>query len=167
MGHGSHEIVSRLKRSVPTAAALVLLTLSGPLAQALGPLFGIDKEVERRPERIRLLPDDFFDSFPTARAQDIGVEADNLVFDADNNRISAQGNVRLSYQEYRASADKAIYDRQSGDLVLLGNALVRDPEGVVYAGARIEVTGDFRRALAEAFEMQTPGGALITATRAE
>ncbi len=148
-------------------AALVLFLSGAASGQALGPLFGIDEEVTPQAQRLQLLPDDFFSSFPTARAQNIAVEADNLVFDADANTITALGNVRLSFNGYLASADRAVYDRNSGDLVLEGNAVVRDPEQVVYTGERIQVTGDFKEAFVRALEMQTPDGALITADAAE
>jgi len=180
MGQWGHKFWSRTKFTLPVAkfnlpAALGIAVLfwspvfvwSPTFAQALGPFFGIDNEVEAPPERIKLLPDDFFESFPTVKAQNIGVEADNLIFDADANRITAQGNVRLSYNGYLASADRAVYDRSSGDLVLVGNAVVRDPQNVVYAGARIEVDGDFKQAFVRALEMQTPDGALITANEAD
>ncbi len=173
MGPECHKILSRKKHSLPVALSIAVLFWSSAFvstpvfAQALGPFFGIDNEVEAPPEQIKLLPDDFFESFPTARAQNIGVEADNLIFDADANRITAQGNVRLSYQGYLASADRAVYDRNSGDLILLGNAVVRDPENVVYKGARIEVDGDFKQAFVKALEMQTSNGALITADEAD
>jgi len=172
MGQRLAKFESYIKCSLLAGIAIGTL-VSGALVsapafgQALGPLFGIDSEVSSRPERIKLLPDDFFDSFPTSRAENISVEADNMIFDADANRITARGNVRLSYQGYLASADRAVYNRNSGDLVLLGNAVIRDPENVVYTGSRIEVSGDFKRAMVSALEMQTPDGALITAENAD
>jgi len=170
MGQWRTEFTSRLKCSALLCflpAAMTILVSAPAFSQALGPLFGIDKEVEARPERIKLLPDDFFASFPTSKPENIAVEADNLIFDADANQITAQGNVKLSYNGYFASADRAVYDRSSGDLVLVGNAVVRDPENVVYTGTRIEVKGDFKRAFVRALEMQTPNGALITANEAD
>ena len=167
MGPKGRKFPGRRRYTLPFVLGISVFALSPAFSQALGPFFGIDKEVTAPPERIKLLPDNFFDSFPTVGPQNIGVEADTLVFDADANRITARGNVRLSYQGYLASADRAVYDRSSGDLILLGNAVVRDPDNVVYAGARIEVQGDFKRAFVKALEMQTPDGALITADEAE
>jgi len=88
MGPECHKFLSRKKYSLPVVLGIAMVSwspvfVSSPtFAQALGPFFGIDNEVEAPPERIKLLPDDFFDSFPTVRAQNIGVEADNLIFDA-------------------------------------------------------------------------------------
>lgn len=146
------------------ASVAVVLALSSPgFGQALGPLFGIDDQEDTHPARIQLLPDDFFSNFPTSQADNIAVEADTLLFDADANQVTARGDVQVSYNGYLASADRIIYDRETGDLTLVGNAVVRDPEQVVYTGNRIEISGDFKRAYVAALEMQTPNGALITA----
>ncbi len=149
------------------SATATLLFSGGAMAQALGPLFGIDNETETSAERLQILPDGFFSNFPTSSAESIAVEADTLVLDADSNKVIARGNVQLSYNGFLATADRAVYDRSSGALILIGNAAVKDPDGVVYTGERIEVTGDFRQAFVEALEMQTTDGALITADSAE
>lgn len=150
------------------SVAIFAFAFSGPVfAQALGPFFGIDEYEEEETERPQLLPDNFFDSVPRAALGDIAVEADNLVFDADANMVFATGNVQLSYDGYLATADRAEYDRSSGGLVLIGNAVVRDPDEVIYLGDRIRVTGDFRDAFVNALRMQTQDGALITADQAE
>ena len=155
-----------LRLAIASAGFLLLLGGTG-FAQALGPFFGIDEAEIVGTARPQLLPEGFFDSFPTSAAQNIAVEADNLIYDTDANRVIARGNVQLSYKNYLASADRAVYDRKTGDLTLVGNAVVRDPAKVIYTGDRIEVTGDFKRAFLEALAMQTPDGAIITADEAE
>jgi len=166
--------VNRLKPRLALASTvfvlfvfLAVLGQRAAFAQALGPFFGIDENATERSQPWQLLPAGFFDRFPTAAMGSIALEADNLVYDLDANTIIARGNVRLSYNEYMASADRAVYDRSSGDLVLIGNAVVRDPDDVVYQGTRIEVTGDFKRAFVEALAMRTPDGALVSADSAQ
>ncbi|HHG89086.1 MAG TPA: LPS-assembly protein LptD [Devosia sp.] len=150
------------------ASAALVLTLGGTgYSQALGPFFGIEEDEAVAATAPQLLPEDFFDSFPTSAAENIAVEADNLIYDADANKIIAQGNVQLSYKNYLASAERAVYDRKSGDITLIGSAVVRDPAKVIYTGDRIEVTGDLKRAFLEALAMQTPDGAIVTADEAE
>jgi len=137
------------------------------LNPSLGPFFGIDENAGVRYAPQQFLPADFFDKFPTARKGSIAVEADNLVYDADANTIVARGNVRLSYDDYRAFADRAVYDRTTGDVTLIGNAAVRGPDKTIYQGERIKVKGDFKQAFVNALIMQTPDGALVTADKAE
>ncbi len=163
MGQKTGTSLGVFTRLCMASAALVLALSTPGFGQALGPLFGIEDQENTRPGRIKLLPDDFFSSFPTSQADNIAVEADALVFDSDANQVTARGDVQVSYNGYLASADRIIYDRETGDLTLVGNAVVRDPEQVVYTGTRIEVSGDFKRAYVAALEMQTPNGALITA----
>ncbi len=149
------------------SAGLALCFTGVTYAQALGPFFGIDEDEVASVAAPQLLPENFFDSFPTTAAENIAVEADTLIYDADANKVIARGNVQLSYQNYLASADRAVYDRKTGDLTLIGNAVVRDPAKVIYTGERIEVTGDFKRAFLEALVMQTPDGAIVTADESE
>ncbi len=137
------------------------------LNASLGPFFGIDKNASAQYAAQRFLPAGFFDNFPTAQKGSIAVEADNLVYDTDANTIIARGNVRLSYDDYRAFADRAVYDRASGDVLLIGNAAVRGPDKTIYQGQRIKVKGDFKQAFVDALNMQTPDGALVSADKAE
>ncbi|MDB2384146.1 LPS assembly protein LptD [bacterium] len=132
-------------------------------AQSLGPFFGIDKSEPKDVGSQRLLPDNFFDTFPSAGLGDIAVEADELAFDQDRNLVIASGQVQMSYDGWFATADRAEYNRRTGDLIMIGNAVVRDPQDVVYTGDRVEVTGDFKLAFANALRMQFPNGALIEA----
>ena len=163
MGHKVGTSLGHIARLCMASVAIVLGLSSPGLGQALGPLFGIDEQENARPARIRLLPDDFFNSFPTAQANNIAVEADAFIFYAYANHVTTRVYIQVSYNGYLATADSIIYDRETGDLTLVGNAVVRDPEQVVYTGTRIEVSGDFKRAYVAALEMQTPNGALITA----
>ncbi|MCB9994747.1 MAG: LPS-assembly protein LptD [Hyphomicrobiaceae bacterium] len=147
--------------------ALALCSAAPASAQTLGPYFGIDTQEPNSGPHRRLLPEGFFDNFPTSKIGDIAVEADTLTFDADTNMVIATGNVQMSYQGWLGNADRAEYDRTTGDLVLIGHAIVRDPDEVVYTGDRISVTGDMKLAFANALRLQTPNGALITGTTAE
>lgn len=149
------------------AAGFVLAGSFAAEAQVLGPLFGYDPDADETDYDSALLPDGFFDSVPRAAQGDIAVEADTLVYNADTNTVSATGNVQLSYDGFVATADRAEYDRGTGNLELIGNAVVRDPEQVIYTGDRMRVTGDFKQAFVTALRMQTPDGALVTGTEAE
>ncbi len=149
------------------AAGLLVGGSLPSFAQELGPLFGYDPDAEESSDSTRLLPPDFFDNIPQAAQGDIAVEADNLVFNADTNTVIASGNVQLSYDGYLATADRAEYNRATGDLVLIGNAAVRDPEGTVYTGERMQVTGDFKQAFITALSVQAPDGALVTGSQLE
>ncbi|VAW15918.1 Outer membrane protein Imp, required for envelope biogenesis / Organic solvent tolerance protein precursor [hydrothermal vent metagenome] len=165
-----------LRLSLAIAGAVLLLSVSvtafaqspdQSLNPALGPFFGIDDNASTRDKAQRFLPAGFFDNFPSAQKESIALEADSLVYDADANTIIARGNVRLGYQDYRAFADRAVYDRTSGDVTLIGNAAVRSPDKTIYQGTRITVKGDFKQAFVDALIMQTPDGALVTADKAE
>ncbi len=167
---------SELRRRLAFASAVFVLFFALPVfgqsiasspGPSLGPFFGIGENTGDNYTPQRLLPSGFFDNFPTAGKGSIAVEADNLVYDVDANTIVARGNVRLSYEDYRAFADRAVYNRATGEVVLIGNAAVRGPDRVIYQGKRIDIKGDFKQAFVDALAMQTPNGALVTADKAE
>ena len=47
------------------------------------------------------------------RAQPLYMQADQLLYDTKNNRVIAQGNVEIYYNNYILTADKVIYDQAS------------------------------------------------------
>ncbi|HKH35242.1 MAG TPA: LPS-assembly protein LptD, partial [Beijerinckiaceae bacterium] len=50
------------------------------------------------------------------------VEAREIVYDNDNNRVSAVGDVELNYQGRVLQADRVTYDRKTGRVFAEGNA---------------------------------------------
>ena len=60
------------------------------------------------------------------------VESDQLVYDYDNNTVSAVGNVRIYYGGYTLEAEKVTYNRRRGRLIATGRVKLTDPTGAAY-----------------------------------
>lgn len=110
-----------------------------------------------------LLPANFFDRMPDPGQGRIGIEADYLSQDA-NGVATATGQVEITYAGYRGTADKLIYDGRKRDVFLIGNVVMRDPQGTEYASDRVEITGNMRKAVLQSLVMVTEDGAIVTAT---
>lgn len=110
-----------------------------------------------------LLPEGFFDRVPEPGQGQAAIEADYLSQDAAG-VVTATGQVDMVYQGYFATADKVVYDQVSQDVILIGNVVIRDPEGIEYSADRIDVTGNFKKAILQSMVMITTDGAMVTST---
>jgi Ca-activated chloride channel homolog len=72
------------------------------------------------------------------------MQADNLIY--DKNRVIAQGNVEIYYNNFILTADKVIYDQSLNKLTAEGNAQLKDPNGQITRADVLEATDDFRDA---------------------
>jgi LPS-assembly protein len=100
------------------------------------------------------------------RAQPLFLQADNLIYDEKNNRVIAQGNVEIYYNNYILTADKVTYDRGINKLTAEGNAQLKDPNGQITRADRFEATDDFRDAFIQSLSVVTVDDTRIAARRA-
>jgi LPS-assembly protein len=100
------------------------------------------------------------------RAQPIYLQTDRLIYDDKNNRVIAEGNVEIYYNNYILTADKVIYDQSSNKLTAEGNAQLKDPNGAVTRADRFEATDDFRDAFIQSLSMVTMDESRIAADNA-
>ncbi len=84
------------------------------------------------------------------------VEAEELVYDYDNNTISAVGNVKIYYIGYTLEADRVTYIKSNGKLIATGNVKMTDPSGLVVYANDIDITEDFRDGFVDSLRVETP-----------
>ena len=87
------------------------------------------------------------------RAQPIYLQTDRLIHDEKNNRVIAEGNVEIYYNNYILTADKVTYDQGLNKLTAEGNAQLKDPNGSVTRADRFEATDDFRDAFIQSLSV--------------
>src|SRR6185503_7335437 len=54
-------------------------------------------------------------------SQPLYLQADQLLYDTKNNRVIAQGNVEIYYNNYILTADQVVYDQAVNKLIAEGN----------------------------------------------
>lgn len=96
----------------------------------------------------------------------LNLEGDELVYDASASRVTARGNVVITFNGFILKADKVVYDQSARTLTAFGNVRLRDPRGTVTTGERITLTDDFRDGFVEALSVRTSDNTRITARRA-
>lgn len=113
-----------------------------------------------------LLPTGFFDRMPEPGQGQVAIEADFLSQDANGVAI-ASGDVVIRYAGYVGKADRLIYVGRNKNVTLIGNVVMRDPQGTEYASDRVEITGNMKKAVLNSLVMITEDGAMVTASYVE
>ena len=100
------------------------------------------------------------------RAQPLYLQADQLLYDTKSNRVIAQGNVEIYYNNYILTADQVVYDQNVNKLIAEGNAQLKDPNGSITRADRFEALDDFRDAFIQSLSVVTADDTRIAAERA-
>jgi LPS-assembly protein len=99
-------------------------------------------------------------------SQPMLLQADEMIYDNENAKITAKGNVELYYGNYTLLADRVIYDRNSNTLSAEGNVRIKDPDGAVITSDQITLTDDFRDGFIESLKLVTKEDTRIVASSA-
>jgi LPS-assembly protein len=94
------------------------------------------------------------------------LQADEMIYDNENSKITAKGNVELYYGNYTLLADRVVYDRSSNTLAAEGNVRIKDPDGAVITADHITLTDDFRDGFIDALKLVTKDDTRIVASSA-
>jgi LPS-assembly protein len=83
------------------------------------------------------------------------LEADTLIYDNNDETVTASGGVRIDYGGNKLVADRVSYDRVSKRVVASGNVQLIDPRGTIVSSETIDVTDDFRDGFVNALQVET------------
>jgi len=100
------------------------------------------------------------------RAQPLYMQADQLIYDTKTNRVIAQGNVEIYYNNFILTSDQVIYDQNLNKLIAEGNAQLKDPNGSITRADRLEALDDFRDAFIQSLSVVTQDETRIAADKA-
>jgi LPS-assembly protein len=95
------------------------------------------------------------------------IDADQLVYDKDNNTVSAVGNVQLFYQGRVLQADRVIYYRATKRVYAEGHAKMTDEHGDIVYGSRFELSDTFREGFIDSVQVLTSDKTRFTSPRVE
>ena len=95
------------------------------------------------------------------------VDAREVVYDRDNDKVSAVGDVQIYYQGRILEADRVIYDRKNKRVYAEGNARLTEADGTKSYGDRFNLSDDFKDGFVDSLRVETPTKSRISAPRAE
>lgn len=94
------------------------------------------------------------------------LQADQMIYDNQNNRVIARGNVEIYYNNYTLLADQVIYERGNNILKAEGSVRIKEPNGALINTNRITLTDDFRDGFIQSLKIVTEQDVRIAAARA-
>ncbi|GGE97890.1 LPS-assembly protein LptD [Stappia taiwanensis] len=84
------------------------------------------------------------------------LEADELRYDFKRDRISALGNVQIYYGGNTVEAKRVVFDRRNNRLRAEGDVRMTEPDGNVLYAQELDLSEDLRDGFASALQLDTP-----------
>lgn len=100
------------------------------------------------------------------QTQPLNLQADQLIYDTENNRVIARGNVEIFYNNFILTANEVVYDQAAKTLTAAGNVVLKDPNGNIVRADRYTLTDDFRDGFVQQLSVVTKDDSKISADRA-
>jgi LPS-assembly protein len=91
------------------------------------------------------------------------LQADELVYDSEGNKVIARGNVEIQYEGNNLTADEVIYDQSANTLAASGNVVLRDTNGNIVRAERYTLTDDFRDGFVQSLSVLSRDNSRISA----
>ena len=95
------------------------------------------------------------------------VTANELVYDYENNTVSAVGAVQLYYDGASLEAGRVTFDRNKNAVIAEGNVRLKEKNGQVVHADRLQLTQDFKQGFIESLRVDSPDKTHFAATRAD
>lgn len=95
------------------------------------------------------------------------VQADELVHDYQNDKVSAVGHVQIYNDGAVLEADRVTYDRKTDRIHAQGNVRYKTKDGKVVYGEVLELTKDFKEGFANSLLIETAQKTRFAATRVD
>lgn len=99
------------------------------------------------------------------KPQDVLIRADKMSYDTNTDVVSAEGNVEITYGERTLLAEKLSYNQNTRIVIAEGNATLREANGTVLSGNRIEVTDDMRDGIIDSLNVVIAGRGRLAAAK--
>ena len=95
------------------------------------------------------------------------LKADQLIYDNDNQIVTATGNVQLDYDGYNVVADRVSYNQKTRRVKAYENVEILEPDGNRIYAQEIDLTDDFSEGFVNALRVETPDNTRFAAESAE
>jgi LPS-assembly protein len=103
---------------------------------------------------------------PTNNGQML-VQAIEVDYDYNNQRVSAVGNVQMHFNGTSIEADKVIYDQKTKRLHAEGNIRLTDADGKITYANIMDLSDDYRDGFVDSLRVDSPEQTRMAATRAD
>ncbi|MEN0040369.1 MAG: LPS-assembly protein LptD [Pseudomonadota bacterium] len=144
----------KAQRTLASAARLLLLSSALVVAPVLPTLKSVNSAHAQT----------FRQTDPNAQ---LLLKADELIYDNDNEIVTARGNVQMDYDGYNVVADRVSYNQKTRRVKAFGNVEILEPDGNRIFADEIDLTDDFGDGFVNALRVETPDNTRFAAESAE
>lgn len=95
------------------------------------------------------------------------VQATEVDYDYNNQRVSAVGNVQIYYNSSTVEADRVIYDQRTKRLHAEGNVRMTDADGKITYSNIMDLSDDYRDGFVDSLRLETADRTRMAANRAD
>ncbi len=95
------------------------------------------------------------------------LDADTLSFDSNRNIVTVQGNVQVFFAGNTLEADKVVYDRANDKITAIGKVRIIEPSGNILRTEEIELSEDFREGFAQSLQIDSVDNTFFAAREAK
>jgi LPS-assembly protein len=95
------------------------------------------------------------------------LRANELVYNQDTQRVTANGAVQIYYNRYRMVAQRVEYDQKTGRVMATGNIEFIEPGGNRVYADQLDVTDDFAQGFVNSLRVETTDNTRLAAESAE
>ena len=125
---------------------------------------GVGVPTEARAQAVNQNPFKLPKSDPNAQML---LQADELVYDNDAEKVSAVGNVQIDYNGYNLVAREVIYNQKTKRITAVGNVEILEPSGNRILADTIDITDDFGNGFLNALRVESVDDTRFAAESAE
>ena len=97
----------------------------------------------------------------------MNVKAREMLYDTDNELVTAVGEVQIAYGPRRLQADRVVYNRKTHRVRATGNVQITEADGTVTYADSFDLTDDFRDGYVNSLQIDTWDKLRLAAARAE
>ncbi len=151
----------------PALVRLSRIVLRGGLAVALALAFALSPASAAKHQKASAPQDEQAAPAPDLNPAKLYIDANKLVYDKDNDVVTADGDVVLYYKDRVLQGDHVVYDRKSKRLSASGRVKLTDEHGNVTYSKRLELSDDFANGFADAVQVLTTDKSRLSSPRIE
>lgn len=137
MGFGVTIASARAKRSLLRASASAL-TLAACLVLAAGAV------AQNAGDQDSIVEETVTGNLPSDLTEQLLIEADELIYDFEQEVVIAAGNVQIYYDGTTIEANEVRYNQSTNQVFAFGQVKVVQPDGTVIYAEQVELTDDLR-----------------------
>ena len=100
-----------------------------------------------------------------ASDQTVEFSADQVIYDGNNETVTANGDVRMNREGNYLAADQVVWDRKSGQVLAKGNVVLLTPQGDKVTGENVQLTDTLRDGTIDNLMVVLESGGRLAATR--